>query len=95
MTSGKPELRVRDDFNRVAAAAVDRLGGGAAATHVHMPRAVCTFTFLQVAETYDECIENTVIKLGYGILSGGLTAMILFRASLCTPPALLRRMSTQ
>ena len=55
----------------------------------------CKISFSQVAETYDECIENTVIKLGYGILSGGLTAMILFRASLCTTPAahLLRRMN--
>jgi len=34
---------------------------------------------LKVAETWDLCIENTVRKLAYGALAGGLAAMILFR----------------
>jgi len=34
----------------------------------------------QVAETWDSCIENTIRKLAYGALGGGLAAMILFRA---------------
>ena len=34
----------------------------------------------QVTETWDFCIENTVRKLAYGTLAGGLAAMILFRA---------------
>lgn len=36
---------------------------------------------MQVAEQWDSCIENTVRKLAYGALSGGLAAIILFRAS--------------
>ncbi|KOO28198.1 hypothetical protein Ctob_000828 [Chrysochromulina tobinii] len=35
---------------------------------------------LKVAETWDKCIENTVLKLAYGTLAGGLAAMILFRS---------------
>eukprot|EP00324_Dicrateria_rotunda_P005743 CAMPEP_0206154278 /NCGR_PEP_ID=MMETSP1474-20131121/1259_1 /ASSEMBLY_ACC=CAM_ASM_001110 /TAXON_ID=97495 /ORGANISM="Imantonia sp., Strain RCC918" /LENGTH=79 /DNA_ID=CAMNT_0053552425 /DNA_START=22 /DNA_END=261 /DNA_ORIENTATION=+ len=35
---------------------------------------------LKVAETWDTCIENTIRKLAYGTLGGGLAAMILFRA---------------
>ena len=34
----------------------------------------------QVAETWDLCMENTVRKLAYGTLAGGLAALILFRA---------------
>ena len=34
----------------------------------------------QVAETWDSCIENTIRKLAYGTLGGGLIAVILFRA---------------
>ncbi|KAL1523600.1 hypothetical protein AB1Y20_018536 [Prymnesium parvum] len=34
---------------------------------------------LKVAETWDMCIENTIRKLAYGALTGGLAAMILFR----------------
>jgi hypothetical protein len=34
---------------------------------------------MQVAETWDSCIENTIRKLAYGTLAGGLAAMILFR----------------
>lgn len=35
---------------------------------------------LKVAETWDLCIENTIKKLAYGTLAGGLAAMILFRS---------------
>jgi hypothetical protein len=42
-------------------------------SHVHA--ADCS----QVAETWDMCIENTVRKLAYGALAGGLAAMVLFR----------------
>ena len=35
---------------------------------------------LKVADTWDLCIENTVRKLAYGTLAGGLAAFILFRA---------------
>jgi len=35
---------------------------------------------LKVAEQWDTCIENTVRKLAYGALSGGLAAIILFRS---------------
>jgi hypothetical protein len=34
---------------------------------------------LKVAETWDSCIENTIRKLAYGTLGGGLIAVILFR----------------
>ena len=44
----------------------------------------------QVAETWDSCIENTVLKLAYGTLAGGLAAIVLFRAPRllcrCSPP---------
>ena len=35
---------------------------------------------LKVGETWDFCIENTVRKLAYGAIGGGLVAMILFRS---------------
>ena len=41
---------------------------------------------LQVAETWDLCIENTVRKLAYGALAGGLAAMILFRTLAAPQP---------
>ena len=43
------------------------------------PLSLCAASRLQVAETWDLCIENTVRKLAYGALAGGLAAMILFR----------------
>ena len=33
-----------------------------------------------MAETWDLCMENTVRKLAYGTIAGGLAALILFRA---------------
>ncbi len=35
---------------------------------------------LQRAETWDNCLENTALKLAYGAVLGGLSAFILFRA---------------
>ena len=35
---------------------------------------------VKVSETWDVCIENTVRKLAYGALGGGLLAMVLFRS---------------
>lgn len=43
----------------------------------HAPR---THT-AQVKETWDKCAENTLLKLAYGTIAGGVAAMILFRAS--------------
>ena len=40
---------------------------------------------LQVAETWDWAIENTIRKLAYGTLGGALAAMILFRESHTSP----------
>jgi len=34
---------------------------------------------LRVAETWDKCIENTILKFGYGALAGGFIALALFR----------------
>jgi len=34
---------------------------------------------LRVAETWDKCIENTILKFGYGALAGGFIALVLFR----------------
>jgi hypothetical protein len=34
----------------------------------------------QVSNTWDSCIETTITKLGYGVVGGLLTALVLFRA---------------
>ena len=58
----------------------------------HAPSTVMGFfscdprLFLQVADTWDLCIENTVRKLAYGALAGGLAAMILFRTLVAPRP---------
>jgi hypothetical protein len=81
-TTGRPELKVRAPRGGSVAAAGDRTGAPPhplasfpPPTHPRLPPP-------QVAETWDACIENTVRKLAYGALAGGLAAMILFR----TPP---------
>ena len=70
--SGRPELKV-------CARAPAR-----ASRHAPAERAALSRTSLcarvQVAETWDFCIENTVRKLAYGAIGGGLVAMILFRS---------------
>ena len=69
-TSGAPELRVR------TACCSDSLH------HHHRP--MCRKSRhparpVQVNETWDYCIENTIKKLAYGTIAGGLAALILFR----------------
>ncbi len=85
-TSSKPELRVRrrilaghrasHSTARARRAAPRR---AAAASH-----AVFARSLLQVSETWDTCIENTIRKLAYGALGGVVLSVVLFRAP---PPA--------
>ena len=71
--SGRPELKVRAAPTRHTARIFS-----AAPTPSGSPHALPSSP--QVAETWDLCIENTVRKLAYGTIAGGLAAMILFRS---------------
>ena len=61
-----------------------------ALTHVALSRPnACIAAFAQVGDTWDQCIENTIKKLAYGAIGGGLAAVILFRESAAPPEASL------
>ena len=87
-TSSKPELRVR---RRILAG--HRASRSAARARRAAPRcaaaashAVFARSLLQVSETWDTCIENTIRKLAYGALGGVVLSVVLFRA----PPPMPR-----
>ena len=85
-TSSKPELRVRRRIlagHRASRSAA--LARGAAPRHAAAAsHAVFARSLLQVSETWDTCIENTIRKLAYGALGGVVLSVVLFRAP---PPA--------
>ena len=90
-TSGAPELRVRGG----AGAWGDACGSGRASTALPLSSEAQSLLPIrpQVSETWDSCIENTITKLAYGTIFGGLAAIPLFRAPLpCLgrPPAISR-----
>ena len=81
--SGKPELMVRATWGCLARnVTCCTLAAHAVDPPFAESSAPWPLAHAQVSETYDRCVENTVLKLGYGILLGGVAAFTLFR----TPP---------
>ena len=85
-TSSKPELRVRRRIlaGHHARHSAARARGAAPRRAAAASHAVFARSLLQVSETWDTCIENTIRKLAYGALGGVVLSVVLFRAP---PPA--------
>ena len=87
-TTSKPELRVRRRIlaGHRASRSAARARGAAPRRAAAASLTVFARSLLQVSETWDTCIENTIRKLAYGALGGVVLSVVLFRA----PPPMPR-----